>query len=91
MRQAGAVVSDRIDVGPLRAAFVRSGLTTSEVCNRMGWKNPDGSPDTTRLLRALGLKAHVSRGYRTCAQRINIDRAALIADALNVDPFEVGL
>ncbi len=81
----------RVDVTPLREAFVRSGLPAAELCHRPEWYWKGGGADTTRLLRALGLKPYTCRGRHTCARTIGIDRAALIADALNVDPFEVGI
>ena len=84
-------MSSRIDVAPLQEAFLRSGLTATELCNRLEWLTPGDRPDTTRLKRALGLLPIAHYGENECARRIGIDRAALIADALNVDPFEVGL
>jgi hypothetical protein len=43
------------------------------------------------LKRRLGLLPTTSHGRSKPSRRIGIDTAALIADALNVDPFEVGL
>jgi hypothetical protein len=83
--------STRVAVDPLRTAFERSGLSASEVCRRLEWCGQRNKPDTTRLKRALGMKPSSSRGHRSWARVISIDRAALIADALDVDPWEVGL
>lgn len=85
-------MSKQVDVKPLQAAFLHSGLTASEVCRRMEWYRPDGGADTSRLMRALGLLPNASHGQQgKCAQRIGVARVALIADALNVDPWEVGI
>jgi hypothetical protein len=80
-----------VDVTPLREAFLRSGLTASEVCRWLGWLRTDGGPDTSRLKRALGLMAMTDHGQTRCARRIGVDRAALIADALSLAPHEVGI
>jgi hypothetical protein len=66
-------------------------LTASEVSLWLQWYRPDGGPDTSRLRRALGLLPSTSHGLTTTARRIGVDRAALIADALSVDPWEVGV
>ena len=84
-------MSDQVDIGPLRDAFLHSGLSASEVCCWLEWYRSDGGPDTSRLRRTLGLLPITSHGRSVCAQRIGIDRAALIADALSVDPWEVGI
>jgi hypothetical protein len=83
--------STDVPVEPLRAAFLRSGVTAAELCRWLGWLRPDGGPDTSRLRRALGLLPSTSHGQTKMAKRIGIDRAALLADALSVDPHEVGL
>jgi len=85
------VRAGRIDVAPLREAFLRSGRTATEICIWLDWLRPDGGPDTSRLRRALGLLPSTSHGHVTFARSIGVDRAALIADALNLDPYEVGL
>lgn len=84
---------DRIDVAPLRDAFLASGLSFSEVCRRLGWycarrDRPSGrKPDTARLKRALGMQR--DRGH--FSWRIGYDHAARIAEAIGVDPVDVGL
>jgi hypothetical protein len=80
-----------IDVALLRDAFLRSGLTAAEVCRWLQWHRRDGGPDTSRLRRRLGLLPSTSHGQRHVSKRIGIDTAALIADALSVDPWEVGI
>jgi hypothetical protein len=80
-----------VDSTPLRDAFERSGLSASELCVRLNWRQRCGKPDTSRLKRALGLMPMWSGGRAACSARIGLDRAALIADALNLDPREVGL
>lgn len=93
-----APARSRVDVAPLRAAFERSGLTPSEVCHRLGWLERDGATArTSQLTRALGLARPSSsrkrgREYRNGPVRtIDVARAAAIADALHLDPHEVGL
>jgi hypothetical protein len=90
---ANAPHYDLVDVAPLREAFEQSGLTLSEVCRRLGWycpkvNRPSLGPDTARLRRALGTQHH-GRGYVN--RRIGYDLAARIAEAIGVDPVEVGL
>jgi hypothetical protein len=81
----------RIDVAPLREAFLSSGLSASELCVWLEWFKPNGTADTSRLMRALGLLPSMSRGENRFARSIGVDRAALIADALGLDPWEAGL
>ena len=81
----------RVDVAPLRDAFLRSRLSASEVCVWLEWHTRTGRPDTNRFMRALGLVANTTHGQRVRARSIGVDRAALIADALGVDPWEIGI
>jgi hypothetical protein len=80
-----------VPVEPLRDAFLRSGLSAAEVCRWLEWYRPDGGPDTSRFRRALGLLPNSSHGRSRRARRIGVDRATLIADALSIDPWEVGI
>jgi hypothetical protein len=88
-----------VDPGPLRDAFLRSGLTASEVARRLGWMRPapkgkrSAVPDQGRLRAALGLKPYnPGHGY-PMRMRIGMkhETAEQIARAINVDPWEVGL
>jgi hypothetical protein len=80
-----------IDVEPLRNAFLASGISAAELCRWLEWHKPNGTPDTSRLMRALGLLSMTDHGRRRRARRIGVDRALLIASALSLDPHEVGL
>jgi hypothetical protein len=93
---ANAPHYDLVDVAPLREAFEQSGLTLSEVCRRLGWycskvKRPGTGPDTSRLRRTLGMQPHSSSYGPYVNRRIGYDLAARIAEAIGVDPVEVGL
>jgi hypothetical protein len=80
-----------VDVTPLRDAFLRSEVSLAELCRWLEWLKPNGTPDTSRLGRRLGLLPSTSHGQRQVSKRIGIDTAALIADALSIDPWEVGI
>jgi hypothetical protein len=94
-------ISDRVPVAPLREAFVSSKLTSSELCYRLGWVRLDRrfSPpreyaDTQRLRRALGLAPNwnaSAHAFVSVATRIGYDNATRIAEAIGVDPVDVGL
>jgi hypothetical protein len=90
-----------VDVVPLREAFVASGLTGGEVAQRLGWTKPHWRYPTTarpvgdqsRVKRVLGLRQYnPGQGYPSrYRERMTYDMAVRMAEALNVDPFEVGL
>jgi hypothetical protein len=85
-------VSDRVPVAPLRDAFETSGLTLSQVCRRLGWFAGPGKPDVARLKRSLGTQpVSTHKGTRYYAQRIGYEHATRIAEAIGVDPVDVGL
>jgi hypothetical protein len=94
---ANAPHYDLVDVAPLREAFLASGISISEVSRRLGWTcrrsdRPGHKADTARLKRALGMQRErvcVRGGYLN--RRIGYDLAARIADAIDVDPVDVGL
>ena len=77
-----------VPVDGLREAFERSGLTSGELARRLGWTKPDGY----RVYRQLGLTAHhTHRGRVEYRQTMSYRRALEIAQALGVDPVDVGL
>jgi hypothetical protein len=81
-----------VPIAPLREAFLRSGLTPSIVCYRLGWecKRSYGTQaDTTRLKRALGLLPESDKGRPRLRQRIGTDRAERIAEAIGVAYWEL--
>lgn len=82
--------SDRVPVAPLAEAFLSSGLSLVEVCQRLDWSKRH----TTNLRRSLGLAPcwnPAARANTSWAQRIGYDHAVRIAEALDVDPVDVGL
>lgn len=84
----------RIPVEPLRTAFEASGLTLSEVCNRLGWVRAvgsvnEGGPSTTNLTRSLGMAPSKTRSkgqvYESWYQTIDREKAKAICVAIGVD------
>lgn len=74
----------------LRKAFLDSGLSASEVARRIGWYS--SRPDASRVLRRLGVNPTKRGGQRaTNSTHIQSDAAALITEALGLDPVDVGL
>lgn len=81
--QPGKVPNDK-----LRAAFVASGLSASEVARRVGWWA--GSADGARVKRALGLLPTTNgRGRRQIRRLIDAEMAGMLAEAIGVEPWEV--
>lgn len=72
-------------------------VSASELAVRAGYVRPgrQGPGDGSRLKRLLGITPTPStkngRRYKTYRQNIAYDDAVRIADALGLDPFEVGL
>ncbi len=75
----------KVPNAPLREAFLASGMTRSEVCERLGWlcTRPNGGldADSSRLARVLGLRM-VGAEYR---DTVYLAVAAKIAEALGMD------
>jgi hypothetical protein len=58
-RRNGRGVVDPVPVGPIRdmvLEMIEDGVSYAEVCARIGWVDPSGKADTTRLQRRLGLR-----------------------------------
>ena len=89
--------ADYIDVAPLRAAFLESGLSRGELARLIGWtrrkRGRDGFGDDRRLANTLGLRPYnPGHGYPPkVRERIGRGLAARIADVLGLDPVDVGL
>lgn len=86
-----------VDLTPLREAFLASGRSAVEVAGALGWIHQGATTvkgrDGRRVLRALGIRPY-SRGHgrgmvyqQTCSYK----RAILLAEAIGVDPVDVGL
>lgn len=69
----------------LRRAFIEKGSPTQEILGRVGWD----SKESARLLRGLGLQSYGKRGYTN--NRIGEETALLLAEALDLDPVDIGL
>lgn len=72
----------------------REGITWSIIALRLGWTyGPGGGPDTTRLLRRLGLALATQNNGRPALQQRWIGRelAARIIRAADLDPVDVDL
>jgi hypothetical protein len=83
----------RIDNSDLREAFVHCGRSAYAVAIDLGWHPAPGRSggDSSRLLRALGLRPVVGpRGTRHVCRMIDADIAVRIAEAIGLDPRDVG-
>lgn len=82
-------MSTHVDNAPLRERYRQlarnDGLTPTEVALRIGWMRSDrrSEPDGARVKTCLGL-------YGT-RKHVTYTTAVLLADALNLDPHEVGV
>lgn len=94
-----------VDNTALREAFESSGLTAGDVARRMGWTRRQGKTrkdgrragpwmcaDISRVKRALGLNPEGgSRNGGKMRREIDYDTALRLAEAIGVDPTDVGL
>jgi hypothetical protein len=78
--------SDHVDVRPLRDAVQRQlrTATPTELALCCGWVRPDGSPDASRFVRALGLASYSKVSIR-------VDTAEHLCRSLGIAPVDVGL
>jgi hypothetical protein len=76
-----ATRSDRVDIAPLREAFLRSGVTRRELADRMGWTRPDSH----RVTDTLGLSQR-----STGKEQVSLRLAGRLARAMDVDPIDLG-
>jgi hypothetical protein len=87
-----------VPVGPLRDHFIkaynRGEIAPHDVARQMGWIHAhSGRPDTSRALRALGLREKTARGgspkrYITV---LEYETAVRLAEAIGMDPHEAGV
>lgn len=80
----------KVDNAPLREAFLASNRTASDIARSVGWLDR-GSPDTSRVRRALGLRDDLSgtNGIRSRRRLIDAETAGLIAEALGMGAWEI--
>jgi hypothetical protein len=84
---------DKAPVGPLREAFLVSGVPAAVVARRLGWammRRRSLDYDSARVKRTLGLLDDVSgRGSRSRRVVVDIELISRIAEAIGVMPWEV--
>ena len=84
-----------VPVDALQEAFRRSEKSAADLARALGMIRPDQeSADTSRILRLLGLRSPGFRADRKPSppkRTIDYDMAVRIANALGVDPTEVGV
>jgi hypothetical protein len=78
----------KVPVAPLREAFLRSGVTAGQVATELDWLDR-GSPDASRVNRALGITDTISHGRRHLRSMVDAEIVMLIADAIGVGAWEV--
>jgi hypothetical protein len=78
-----------VEVADLQEAFRRTGMTKCELAHRLGWMRPN----VDKVNRYLGFRPDSgSRGVRKePRQRLSYEVALELADAMDVDPVDVGL
>jgi hypothetical protein len=83
---------DLVEVAPIRDAFLRSGLTLSDVAWNAGWMRLHRGKvwaDASRVGRCLGLKAQSSRaGERRFVKRVHYEVAVALVRAIGYDPVD---
>lgn len=79
----------KVDNAKLREAFVVSGRSAQDVARGMDWR-AGASADGSRVSRALGLLPDLScLGRRSVRRMVDAETAALLAEAVGVQPWEV--
>jgi hypothetical protein len=100
MRDRGPVIyftgPRKVEVALLREAFLRSGLTAGDVARVLGWRaagSQRGRADSQRVKRYLGITPYPgTRGYPPrLRERFSYEMAVKLAEAIGVDPVDVGL
>lgn len=73
----------------LREAFLRSNMTAHDIALFCGWVKKSGTPDTTKLMRSLGLNSHKDKSGKVRTNTNMQEKTALkIIKALNLDPVD---
>jgi hypothetical protein len=87
---SGIKAGDEVPIAPFRDAFLASGLSYSELARRMGWTLV--KPDVQKVRRQLGLAGSQGLVYNDKPREfMHYDIAVKLAEALDIDPVEVGL
>lgn len=89
---------DRLDLGPFREAFERSGMTVRELADALEWTRPNAGrsvPDVERVKVTLGLKYRYERTNGVVRHHTNrtisYDNAVLLTRAMGLDPVDLGV
>lgn len=88
LHRRGSNQTGDVPVGPILAAFLRSGMTRGQLARKMGWLRADN----TRAGKELGLvaKNHGSKGS-WAKKFLTYDLAVRLVEAIGADPYECGV
>lgn len=85
----------RVSNRRLRVEFLdrseKGWISARDVALRMDWLDPKGRPDGNRVLRQLGVNQTYMHGRWYRLSSVMRDRAVLLAEAIGLDPVDVGL
>jgi hypothetical protein len=72
---------------------IEAGETWTSLCYRIGWIEPRGIAETSRLKRRLGLMSIPRRrpSLSMCSRGLRYETALTLIEALNLDPMDFGL
>lgn len=91
----GARGVGEVSVEPFQRRFEdleRQGVRAADVARKLGWTRPDGHADGARVKRRLGLRPQINgKGKVSQNRQMSYEMASRLADAMGLDPFEVGL
>lgn len=97
-RQCARARGHRVSALPFQTWFVHlaresgaDGHLPVTAALRAGYRQPDGRPDTVRLMRRLGLAGHYRRGAPVRNRTVNYATGLDLCRALDRDPAELGL
>jgi hypothetical protein len=95
MWRTRALPQCEVDLAPLREAFLRSGLTAGDVARTLGWTRTNYGRrvnDSGRVKRYLGISPCQGGGQAPrLRERCSYKTAVMLAEAIGVDPVDVGL
>lgn len=91
----GAKGIGEIPVEPFQRRFEElksQGVLAADIARKLGWVTPQGTADGPRVTRRLGLRPHRNgKGKLTQTQQLSYGMACKLADAMGLDPWEIGL
>lgn len=89
------ITHDAVPVDPFRDRFLlgasRGEFNASDIAERLGWLKRDGTGDSTRVLRAIGVRPETARrgGKPHLRKHMRYELATRMCRALGVDPVDV--